>query len=372
MPYPPNRDHPEAVIKVLLTVIEKTPAGGATMEELKEAYQEVKDREPSERTIRHIIRRINLLFDPLAYDPDEEQGDLLRERRAIEPREKNGRHAYVFTRDLAAPRLDPGLALLLALSLCPQQRHLLPDQFEVLMKLVFENVLQRMAEWQRLRQEMERYVYVSGYGPASPHRNVRLVETILQAIRLAKRVRFTYCRAYDGRVTEREVEPYGLLCRHGVWYLAGRCLTAGERRVFRLDHIERLDLVENSTYTIPEGFSLQDAYAHAWGVWTEEEQGPPEMIRLRVGPGLAHKFRVTRYHESQTVTELPTGGLEVHFQVSGAEEMIPWLLGWGASVEVLEPGWLRETLADVLEETLGLYRKTMEVSCPDPQGGQLL
>ncbi|MCR4418721.1 MAG: WYL domain-containing protein [Clostridia bacterium] len=215
---------------------------------------------------------------------------------------------------------------------------------------------------------MDRYVYVSGYGPASPHRNARLVEGILQAIRLAKRVRFSYRRASDGQVTEREVEPYGLLCRHGVWYLAGRCLAAGERRVFRLDHMERLDLVENSTYAIPEGFSLRDAYAHAWGVWTEEEPGPPETVRLRVSPGLAHKFRVTRYHESQTVAELPGGGLEVRFEVSGAAEMIPWLLGWGASLEVLEPGWLREELAAVLEETLGLYRKAPGPAGSAPQG----
>ena len=332
MPYPRTRDYPEAVIKVLLTVIEKTPSGGATMEDLKEAYREVRDQEPSERTIRRIIRRLNLLFDPLAYEDDEE---IEPEPRAIEKRERNGRQVYVFTRDLAAPRLDPGLALLLALSLYPQQRHLLPDQFEVLMKLVFESVLYRMAEWYRLRREMERYVLVSGYGPVDPRRTVRLVEEILRAIRLAKRVRLSYRRSYDGLVTQREVEPYGLLCRHGVWYLAGRCLAAGERRVFRLDHVERLELVENSTYAIPEDFSLREAYGHAWGVWTEGEPGPVETVRLRVGPGLAHKFRVTRYHASQTTEELPNGSLEVHFRVGGAAEMIPWLLGWGAALEVL-------------------------------------
>ncbi len=356
MPYPRTRDHPEAVIKILLTVIEKTPAGGATLEELKEAYREVKDREPGEKTIRRIIRRINLLFDPLAYDDKDDCEEIDREPRAIEVRKKGDRHTYIFTRDLAAPRFDPGLALLLALSLYPQQRHLLPDQFEVLLKLVFESVLQRVAEWSRLRQEMERYVYVSGPGPANPQKNARLVERILQAIRLAKRVRLAYRRASDGQLTTREVEPYGLLCRHGIWYLVGRCLAAGERRVFRLDHIERLELVESSTYTIPQDFSLRDAYAHAWGVWTEEEPGPPETVRLRVSPGLTHKFRVTRYHPSQAVKELPDGGIEVRFEVAGAGEMIPWLLSWGAAIEVLEPGWLREAVAEVLKETLSLYR----------------
>lgn len=38
--------------------------------------------------------------------------------------------------------------------------------------------------------------------------------------------------------------------------------------------------------------------------------------------------------------------------MSGAEEMIPWLLGWGAGIEVLEPEWLRQALAGRIEETL--------------------
>lgn len=357
MTYPRTRDHPEAMIKILLTVIEKTLAGGATLEDLKKAYREVKDTEPSERTIRRIIQRINLLFDPLTYDDGDSDKEIYREPRAIESIKRGGRCVYVFTREITMPRLDPGMAFLLAMSLYPQQRHLLPDQFEVMMKLVFESVLQRMAEWRRLRQEMERYVYISGYGPANPQKNARLVERILQAIRLAKRVRFSYRRAYDGQVTEREVEPYGLLCRQGVWYMVGRCLASGERRVFRLDHIERLELVENSTYTIPDGFSLREAYAHAWGVWTEEEPGPAETVRLRVSPNLAHKFRVTRYHSTQFTQELPDGSMEVRFEVTGAAEMIPWLLSWGPAVEVLEPGWLREAIAATLEETLSIYRR---------------
>jgi len=359
MSYPRMRDHPEAVLKVLLTVIEKTPMGGATLEELKEAYCEVKDRLPSDKTIRRIIRRINLLFDPLAYNAEEEGEEITP--RAIEAKRRGGKLRYVFTKDLAAPRLDPGLALLLTLSLYPRQRQLLPDQFEVLMKLVFESVFHRLSEWQRLKEEMERYVYVSGYGPANPKENLRLVERILQAIRLRKRVRLSYWRSYDGELTVREVEPYGLLCRHGVWYLVGRCLAARERRVFRLDHIERLDLVEKSIYSIPDDFSLREAYTNSWGVWTEEEPGPVETVRLKVAPGLAHKFRVTRYHPSQVTEELPDGWLEVRFELCGVEEMIPWLLGWGTGLEVLEPAWLREGIVEALEEMLSLYRRPGEV-----------
>lgn len=215
--------------------------------------------------------------------------------------------------------------------------------------------MRKVVDWYRLRHEIERYVFVSGYAPAKPAENLRHIEDILSALRRKKRVKITYCRAYDGEVTRREVEPYGLLCRHNVWYLAGKCFEKNEQRIFRLDHIRRLEIVENSVASVPSDFSLKEAYGQAWGVWTEGQPGKPETVRLRVGKGLAEKFRVTRYHESQVNKELPGGELEVTFTVTGAEEMIPWLMTWGSTLEVVEPHWLREAFVANLVETLKNY-----------------
>jgi hypothetical protein len=44
MPFPKTGDHPEAMVNILITVIEKTPDGGATMDDLKQAYMTVKDQ----------------------------------------------------------------------------------------------------------------------------------------------------------------------------------------------------------------------------------------------------------------------------------------------------------------------------------------
>ena len=63
------------LVKVLITVIEKTPSGGATLEELQDAYAEINDRRPSVRTIYRLIRRLNLFFDPLCYGEKPEPGE---------------------------------------------------------------------------------------------------------------------------------------------------------------------------------------------------------------------------------------------------------------------------------------------------------
>ncbi|MCP2342293.1 helix-turn-helix transcriptional regulator [Actinomadura rupiterrae] len=49
-----------------------------------------------------------------------------------------------------------------------------------------------------------------------------------------------------GTVSEREVEPAGLLSRHGQWYLIGWCRTRRAVRAFRLDRIQDARLTSES------------------------------------------------------------------------------------------------------------------------------
>lgn len=360
MPFPKTGDHPEAMVNTLVTVIEKTPDGGATLDDLKNAYMAVKDQQPCDKTISRIVRRINLLFDPLAYgdgDIEDDGEPLPSETPAIKIEHRKGVRYYVFTRDLAAgPRLDPGMALMMAMSLYPQQRTLMPNEFEIMMKMVFEGILQRVAEWSRLRQEIEKYVYVSDYSPAKPRKNMNMIENLLTALRKKKRVSLVYYRAYDGKTVSYMVEPYGILCRHNAWYMVGRNCEVGEQHLYRLDQIERMSMVENSIYDIPKDFSLKGAYSSTWGVWTQPNAGPPEKVRLRVAPGVASKFKTTRYHESQEIRETEDGGAEVCFEVTGIQEMIPWVMSWGGTVEAVEPEWLRHSVIDGLKEALSLYQ----------------
>jgi predicted DNA-binding transcriptional regulator YafY len=343
-----NRDYPEALIKILLTIINRTPQGGATLDELKDAYEEVRDNRPHDKTIHRAITRLNKLFDPLAY---EEEG----EPPAIETTRLHNRTRFRFTKDLAARPVDATAAFLMALSLYPQQRGMLGNQFEVVMKLVFEEIFSKLASYGNLQKDIEKYVYVTGAGPTEPQKSFKMIETILQGIRLQKPVHFEYLRTYDGRVTKRVVEPYGLLCRQNNWYLVGRCCDKNGRRIFLLNQMKTIRLVEDRTYRIPADFSLQKVYCTSWGVWTEDEASPPETIRLRVGRGLGEKFYTTCFHDSQQIHELPDGDLEITFCITGAKEMLPWLLAWGPAIRLLEPAWLVDSLTGQLAKALENY-----------------
>ncbi len=346
MPFSKSAGHPEAMVSLLFTIMDKTPHGGATMDDLKEAYAEVKGTFPANRTIQRLIRRINLLFDPLG---DSEQKLLASKQAPAGTR-------YVATRNFTAPnRLNARQALVMALSLLPAQRTMNPADFDVVVKMIFEQTVRKLVDNWQLWGQIDQYVYVSGFTPVESAFHMQRVFLALDAVSRRKQVKFDYRHAGDGTVVKgRLLEPYGALCRNGTWYLVGRAVDSGERRIFRFDHIEALTIVENSIFSIPDGFTLKESYSSAWGTWTEAE-AEITVIKIKVSAPIYHKFTTTKYHESQCQQLLADGSGEITFQVTGAQEMVSWLLSWGDQIEVLEPKWLREKVAEKAASICSLY-----------------
>lgn len=362
--YPRTGTQPETLVKILITVIEKTPSGGATLEDLQEAYAEINDRRPSVRTIYRLIRRLNLFFDPLCYgetpDPGEEPegaGEPVTGEKVICSRRCGSKTYYIFRRVKSDQPGGAHDATMLLLGMYPQLRGAMKSSIEAAMRSIFRQTLSGLSTFAGILSELEQMVYVSGAFPADPAKSEAMIREILRAIRERKKVRLNYLRTYDGAVTKRVVEPHGLLCRLNNWYLTGRCTQRRQRRVFLLLNIKELEVIENSSYRMPPGFSLKESYRDVWGTWTENESGELETVRLRVRAGPAERFRHNLFHESQQTKELPGGELEVIYRLTAAQEMIPWLMSWGDAIEVLEPAWLREQLIDNLQKTLRCYRQ---------------
>ena len=63
------------------------------------------------------------------------------------------------------------------------------------------------------------------------------------------------------------------------------------------------------------------------------------------------------WHESQKITKLPDGGLEITFRVAGLDEIKRWILSFGPEAVVLEPEKLKEMVRKDLSRNLALYTK---------------
>ncbi|MCF2527432.1 helix-turn-helix transcriptional regulator [Yinghuangia soli] len=169
---------------------------------------------------------------------------------------------------------------------------------------------------------------------------------LLEALRARRPVQFTYRGSGAAEASQRVVEPWGMSCWRGRWYLVGWARDREEQRVFRLERV--LDkpkpkiLREELRAPVPENVDIRAQVARFAG---EGGEGSAR-IRLRAGAGFPLRARATavkQVDEAWDELELPYGhGLH------------SWLAEFGADVVVLDPPDLRGAVVRQLRAAAGL------------------
>ena len=134
------------------------------------------------------------------------------------------------------------------------------------------------------------------------------------------------------------IEPYAV---GQTTHVIGHSDPHGKLRTLKIERIERVEITRDP-YDIPANFDPRTLLAEAWGIWYTE--GEPVEVVLKFHPRIAQRVKETRWHRSEEETELPDGSILWKAKIAEPQEMIPWIRGWGADVEVLEPKGLREEL----------------------------
>lgn len=182
------------------------------------------------------------------------------------------------------------------------------------------------------------------------------LSTLARAWAQGRKVRLRY-ESRPGQAAERIlsvwlIEPYALGM---TTYTIGWLEPPGEPRVLKVERIRSITILPDQPYELPEDFDAATLLRGAWGVWISSAS--PMEVRLRFASEAGRRLRETRWHPSETLTEQEDGGVEWRATVLDWTEMIPWVQGWGALVEVLEPPALREHLrkqVTILAERYGL------------------
>lgn len=172
---------------------------------------------------------------------------------------------------------------------------------------------------------------------------LEVLETLTQAWSQGRKAHLWH-RMPDGQVFDYDFAPYFIepYAVGRTSHVIGWREPPGALRTFKVERIQRIELTDEA-YTIPEDFDPREKLADAWGIWYTEAE-PVEVV-LSFHPRVAHRVRETQWHRSEQVEERPDGGLIWRAQVAEPQEMLPWIRGWGADVEVLAPEELRDRLA---------------------------
>ncbi|MGH3630625.1 MAG: helix-turn-helix transcriptional regulator [Sciscionella sp.] len=142
-------------------------------------------------------------------------------------------------------------------------------------------------------------------------------------------------RLYSCRFAPYLLEPSGI--GHTLYFI-GHSDPPGALRTYKLERIRAATLTEDA-FTVPSDFNGVALLQRAWGVMYGGEQ--PVHVKLRFSQYVSRRVRETTWHASQTLTDTPDG-LIWEADIGDITEIRPWIRGWGADCEVLEPVELRD------------------------------
>ena len=208
-----------------------------------------------------------------------------------------------------------------------------------------------------LGRHVQRTLDVMAARPLDPlgRRNLRL---LTQAWAERRIVELTYdSSTYDParRPRAARVRPYLIepsADTHAL-YLIGLDETKGGLRTFKLERIRSLAVTPDQFEPPPDG-EIEAALDRAWGIVAD--QAVVEVI-LRFDRTVASRVAETTWHPTQTLARNGDGSLTWRARVSGTLEIRPWILGWGADVEVMAPEALRAEVAEIVRVAAARYRR---------------
>ncbi len=280
---------------------------------------------------------------------------VYRDRIALEQEypfveESPGRYRIDRNRLISEIRLNPHEALFLYL---PARRLLRQTRFANPHAV---NAVEKLAAC--LQQPMtERLLRLATDILKQQHHPQRLsiLEQITRAWIDQRKAQITYRALRAQRPLIHTICPY--LIEPALWgesaYVIAYSDVARDVIPFKLDRIEDV-VTTQETFEFPDDFDEQQFIRHTWGIWTSDAE--PVTVKLRFASGEAsRRVQETVWHPSQQIMKLEDGSCEWQAQVADWREMIPWVRGWGASVEVLEPRELRETLIGEARALAELY-----------------
>lgn len=137
-------------------------------------------------------------------------------------------------------------------------------------------------------------------------------------------------------------------------YAIGLAEPPGRLRTRKLERIERIE-VTDEPFDVPDEFDPNKLLAGAWGIWFDDDDQPTQ-VKLRFsGAQAIQRMGETCWHPAEQKELDSAGRLIWAAEIDEPQEMLPWIRGWGADCEVLEPQDLRDQVKGELRRQMRLY-----------------
>ena len=168
------------------------------------------------------------------------------------------------------------------------------------------------------------------------------IEVIQSAIESRHLIRFEYF-APSGE-SDRRIEPYYLVFQWSSWYVWGWCLERKDYRLFKLSRIDKVAEIDKEF--ICRNAPMPDL---------STEKIFPGGIKVKALFTPDMKWRLVEEFGPHCFTENDDGRLLFTADYTDMENLVTWLMTFGAKAEVIEPAEARDIIRRNAVETLKIY-----------------
>jgi len=189
--------------------------------------------------------------------------------------------------------------------------------------------LQKLSALFQLHSENWLEVDFSRWG--NPGYDNETFELLKSAVIRHRNVKLRYAGSYE-EIRERTVQPYKLVYKAKAWYLQAFCTEKQDWRVFKLNRILELEVLE-------EGFSQLNPPGPI-----ETFEGEYPKVTLRFPKEMS--YRVYDEFDKAQIQRQENGDLIVSANMPEDPWLIGFLLSFGTRVDILSPAHLKEAVAE--------------------------
>jgi predicted DNA-binding transcriptional regulator YafY len=283
--------------------------------------------------------------------------EFMRDRWTLPIGYDDRRHGYYFTaRVERLPWVPVTEAELFAVCVSHKVLELYRGMpFQKPLELAFAKMTRNLDDEERYT--LENLDLAFSFRPFAPEdADLRVLELLTRAVAERRELRFSYRKPGAKQAEPRTVHPYHVMEYEGRMYFLAHDTARRAVRTFVVGRMTNPALT-GARFARPKDFDPKKQFGTGLGVMTGK--GDYQVV-IEMDAWLTDILRGRRWHPSQVVEELPGGGSHLRLRLSCLEEIEQCVLSWGTHATVVGPLELRERLANITEELVRRYRRTLE------------
>ena len=151
-----------------------------------------------------------------------------------------------------------------------------------------------------------------------------------------------------------EVEPYCLKAFKQRWYLVARSPYYDKVMIYALDRVQWLGLTDKG-FKYPKNFNAEEFFEDCFGIIADHNI-KVETVKFKVSAGQANYLRSLTLHQTQREIERTDEYSIFTVRLRPTFDFRQEILSQGSDIEVLEPKWFRDEVAEISKHMWNKYK----------------